>query len=79
MCNFGPATKKDENKCFIETKQKKKEIWKNTIPIIEVSIQLQIDFQLLTISDLPFDISQLLNYFTSLLSNTSQHLQYCTV
>ena len=34
------------------------------------------DFQLLTIIDLPFNISQLLNYFSSLLSNTSQHLQY---
>ena len=31
------------------------------------------------IINLPFNISQLLNYFTSLLSNTSQHLQYCIV
>ena len=33
--------------------------------IIEVSIPLQIDFQLLTIIDLPFNVSQLLNYLTS--------------
>ena len=39
----------------------------------------QFDFRLSTIIDLLFNISQLLNYFTSLLSNTSQHLQYCIV
>ena len=34
----------------------------------------QFNFHLLTIIDPPFNISQLLYYFTSLLSNTSQHL-----